>query len=131
MTRVRRDIDRCRSLAEKNVYKNLKDKGISFAYESEVLPYVQPARNRTYKPDFVVVLKNGRKRYIEVKGNFNRVEREKFLNIVNSNPDKDIRILLLRDNKLTKSSRIRYSDWCETKGIKYAIGTTVPPEWLT
>ena len=102
----------------------------SFGYETEPMKYTQPAKERTYNPDFIIIRSNGTKLYVEVKGLFDYIEREKFLNILNSNPEKDIRILFSRDNKITKNSKTRYSDWCRAKGIKYAV-KTLPEEWLS
>jgi hypothetical protein len=35
----------------------------------------------------------------------------------------------MRDNKLSKSSKTRYSEWCEKSGIPYAVGW-FKKEWL-
>lgn len=38
--------------------------------------------------------------------------------------------MLFQNNpKLHKASSQRYSDWCEKRGIPYAIGS-IPEEWL-
>ena len=52
--------------------------------------------------------------------------------VVEQNPHLDIRILLMRDNKISKQSKTRYSDWLEKRNIKYAISEygIIPEEWL-
>jgi len=46
-----------------------------------------------------------------------------------SNPDKDIRLLLLANNKITKNKEERYSDWCAKYGYQYAI-KNIPGGWF-
>ena len=127
-------LDKCRSGPERGVYRDLesrRDSGMimDFEYESETMKYVQPAKARVYNPDFIITRNDGHKIYVEVKGILSSMEREKFLNILNSNPDKDIRILLVRDNLLSRTSKTRYSMWCAAKGVKYAV-KSIPDEWL-
>lgn len=52
--------------------------------------------------------------------------------VIEQNPDKDIRFLFMRDNKIQKTSKMRYSDWCEKRGIKCYVSEDghVPEEWL-
>ena len=51
---------------------------------------------------------------------------------IEQNPDKDIRILLMRNNKMSKQSKIRYGDWLTKHNIKWAASDKghVPEEWL-
>lgn len=68
---------------------------------------------------------------MEAKGNFNAIQRKKLAHILESNKDKDIRLLLMRDNYINKNSKTKYSDWCEKRGVKYHVSSSghIPEEW--
>lgn len=90
---------------------------------------MEPATVRQYTPD--LILKRRRKKiYIEVKGRFTAQDRKKMSLIIEQHPDKDIRMLLAKDNTISKNSRTRYSTWCAKRNIPYHIGTSVPEAWL-
>lgn len=44
------------------------------------------------------------------------------------NPELDIRFYFPYDNKLRKSSKTRYSDWCRKNGFPFYVGK-VPKIW--
>ena len=117
-----------RSGLERNVAAFLEEHNVPFTYEQDKIPYTVPIKNRNYVPDFK--LDNGI--YIEAKGKFDAATREKMLLVIKQNPDKDIRLLFMRDNKLTKVSPTKYTDWCKKHGIKCAVSEKghVPLEWL-
>ena len=94
-----------------------------------VLEYTIPATKHRYTPDFI--LPNGI--IVECKGAFTAPQRKKMAAVVEQNPDADIRMLFMRNNSITKTSKTRYSDWCEKRGIVYHVSAngTVPEEWLT
>ena len=100
----------------------LKKLGVEYSYEKGVVSYVLRC---DYKPDFRVgdII-------IETKGLFDSADRRKHLAIKEQNPDVDIRFVFLRDNRITKTSKTRYSDWCEKHGFKYHVGLGVPEAWL-
>lgn len=102
--------------------------GVPFKYESLKIPYVVPAKKRVYNPDFE--LPNGI--IVEYKGKLDRVAREKMALVLEQNPTLDIRMLFMRNNKLSKTSKTRYSDWCEKRGIKFAVSENgeIPEEWI-
>jgi hypothetical protein len=52
--------------------------------------------------------------------------------VIEQNPDLDIRMLFMRNNPITKTSKTKYSDWCDKRGIKYHISAngSVPEEWI-
>jgi len=52
--------------------------------------------------------------------------------VIEQNPDKDIRLLFMRNNKISKVSNTKYSDWCDKRSIKYHVSEqgNVPREWL-
>ncbi len=121
---------RLRSGLEKKVAAYLKQLEVQFEYEPKdsKLKYVVPEKNRTYLPDFR--LPNGI--IVEAKGKFDAPTREKMLLVIEQNPDQDIRILFMRDNKITKTSKTRYTDWCRKHGIKCAVSEHghIPREWI-
>lgn len=118
-----------RSGFEKKVAQSLESTKTKFNYESVVLSYTIPATKHRYTPDFI--LENGI--IIEAKGNFTAPQRKKMAAVIEQNPDLDIRMLFMRNNPITKTSKTKYSDWCEKRGIKYHVSAngTIPEEWLT
>lgn len=117
-----------KSKLEAKTAKFLEDRGIEVLYEKTKLKYTVPSKARTYTPDFQ--LPSGI--FCETKGNFDAASREKMLLVIQQNPDKDIRMLFMRNNRITKKSETRYTDWCEKRGIKCAVSETgeIPEEWL-
>lgn len=117
-----------RSGFESKVADYLKQVKVAFEYEPDRIEYIEPATKHVYIPDFK--LPNGI--YIEAKGKFDRESRLKMALVVEQHKDKDIRILFMRNNKIAKNSKTRYSDWCIKRGIKYHVSHsgTVPEEWL-
>lgn len=114
-----------RSKYEEKQARLLSEGGIRFKYESIALKYVWPARNATYTPDWFITKTNV---IIETKGKFTAPDRQKHLLVRETYPDLDIRFVFMRDNKIHKKSKMRYSDWCKKHGFMYAIGD-IPLEW--
>lgn len=125
---VAKKISDTRSGYERKLWKFLEANKVPFEYESLSIPYKVPVKNRRYTPDFI--LANGI--YVEAKGKLDAKSREKMQLVVEQHPDLDIRILLMRDNKISKQSKTRYSDWCKKVGIKYHVSEhgEIPPEWM-
>lgn len=123
--------DRIRNNFERQVFKDLRScqRKLKFEveYESVVLPYTL---RREYIPDFVVTLPSGKTLFIETKGYLRPDDRAKLLSARECNPEADIRIVFMQDNKIHKSSKTRYSDWASKHGFKFAFGN-VPQEWLS
>ena len=119
---------RYKSGFEVKIAKSLEQQGVVIKYEETKLKYKVPAKDRNYIPDFE--LPNGI--FVEGKGKLDRDTREKMALVIEQNPDKDIRFLFMRDNKLSRVSKTRYSDWCDKRGIKYAISEAgnVPEAWI-
>ena len=113
---------------EKKVAECLTRLGVPIKYEELKLPYKVPEKKKNYIPDFQ--LPNGI--IVEAKGNFNAEAREKMLLVVMQHPDKDIRMLLMRDNKINKKHKTKYSDWLIKHNIKFAVSEKgeVPEEWM-
>lgn len=117
-----------RSGYEKKVAKHLEDLGVPFEFESEKIPYTQPATDKKYLPDFK--LTNGI--YIEAKGIWDAPSRKKMVWVIEQNQDKDIRMLFQRNNYLRKGSKTTYGAWCDKRGIKWAVSSSgaVPESWI-
>lgn len=113
---------------EKKGAANLEARGVPFEYETLKVKYVVPEKTRTYTPDFI--LPNGI--IAEYKGKLDRDVREKMALVMEQNPHLDIRMLFMRDNKIAKNSKTRYSDWCKARGIVYAVSEQghLPQEWI-
>ena len=133
-----------RSKYETEVASNFTTSGISFDYESYPFKYLDPivkgicvdcgcknvAQMRTYTPDFA--LKNaagGVVFFVETKGLFTAENRRTLLLMQKQHPLKDIRMLFMRNNKLHKSNPKTYGDWCDSNGIKWAVGKELPTNW--
>jgi len=127
-----------RSNFERSVACNLRKRGIKFKYEPFKMVYYLKKRGgycrncgskdvtekHYYTPDFVL----GNGVIIEAKGRFTSAQRTKMREVVAANPDKDVRMLFMKNNWITKKKKHKYSDWCEKNGIKYAF-MKVPKEW--
>jgi len=117
-----------RSGFEKKVAASLQERDVLYEYETERLAYVVPSSSHYYVPDFK--LPNGI--YVEAKGIFDRDARVKMALVMEQNPDKDIRLLFMRNNKINKAAKMTYADWCEKRGMKFAVSSIgiIPEEWL-
>lgn len=117
-----------RSGLEKRLATFLDSKKQEYTYEEDKLTYVVPEKKHTYLPDFK--LSNGI--FVEAKGKWDSASRTKMALVIEQNPDKDIRMLFQRDNTISKTSKTKYSDWCEKRGIKYHVSPDgeLPDSWL-
>jgi hypothetical protein len=119
-----------RSGLELVISEYLKQSNKSFSYETEKLSYIKPATNHTYTPDFVLPKKNGGKLYIETKGRWVKVDREKMDFVFQQHPDIDIRFVFQNPNaKLYKGSKTTYAQYCDKKGWLWSK-KEIPQEWL-
>ena len=111
---------------EETISQQIESQGIKVEYETEKVPYIIPASNHTYSPDFK--LPNGIR--VETKGRFVAADRKKHLLVKEQNPNMDIRFVFSNSkNKITKKSKTTYGDWCEKNGYKYA-DKIIPIEWF-
>lgn len=124
------NVDKMKSTLEPKVYKNIKalvsHQKAKVEYEPEEIEYTL---SKVYVPDFVITFKDGRKIYIEAKGYLRPENRAQLLSVKSQYPDMDLRLVFERDNKLSKTSRTRYSDWAGKHGFMYCVGT-IPEEWF-
>ena len=119
-----------RSGLEDTINESLKSAKKLYGYETEKLSYIKPATNHTYTPDFVLPKKNGGKLYIETKGRWVKVDREKMDFVFQQHPDIDIRFVFQNPNaKLYKGSKTTYAQYCDKKGWLWAK-KEIPSEWL-
>ena len=111
---------------EENISTQIEGKGIVVQYESEKIPYIVPASQHTYNPDFR--LPNGI--IVETKGRFVAADRKKHQLVKEQHPELDIRFVFSNSkNKISKNSKTTYGMWCEKNGYKYA-DKEIPEEWF-
>jgi hypothetical protein len=111
---------------EENISIQIESKGIKVEYESEKVAYTIPASQHTYNPDFK--LPNGI--FVETKGRFVAADRKKHLLVKAQNPTLDIRFVFSNSkNKITKTSKTTYGDWCDKNGYTYS-DKIIPDSWF-
>lgn len=116
-----------RSGLEETLAAQLEAAGVSYEYEDLKVNFVEPAKKRTYTPDFK--LPNGI--IIETKGRFLTEDRQKHLLVKAQHPDLDIRFVFSNSRtKINKRSTTTYADWCLKNGFTFA-DKTAPESWLT
>lgn len=119
-----------RSGLENKLKEQLNESKKKYGYESEKISYIQPEKNRTYTPDFILNKKDGEKMYIETKGRWVLEDRQKHELIRKQYPSLDIRFIFSNPNaKINKKSKTTYADICNKFGWKFAK-KTIPQEWL-
>lgn len=136
-----------RSGYEFKIVQNLKKDGIEFKYEPTTFGLMIPEVGRLcskcssndvwkktkYTPDFRLYDEaDGQESYVEAKGRLTAKERKIILAFRDQICVKQgigYAVLIQRDNKLSKTSKTRYSDWLKKNGIPFAIGERIPPKW--
>jgi len=121
-----------RSNFESLVYEKLCAQQLAPEYEAYKIKYTQPAKARSYNPDFTLFKKDGTVMYLESKGYWPARDREKMKCIKESNPDLDIRIIFMNPNiKISKKSKTTYSTIAEKLGFKWCvISSGLPVDWI-
>jgi hypothetical protein len=115
-----------RSGLEVSVIENLTKRKVSFKYEKCVVHYFKPSKEHKYTPD--LELDNGL--IIEIKGYLKREDRMKHILVKQQHPKLDIRFVFGNSkNKIYKTSKTTYADWCTKNGFQYA-DKLIPEEWL-
>lgn len=111
---------------EETISIQIESKGMEVKYESEKVAYTIPASDHTYNPDF----KLSNNIFVETKGRFVAADRKKHLLVKAQNPTLDIRFVFSNSkNKITKSSKTTYGDWCDKNNIKYS-DKVIPDSWF-
>ena len=114
-----------RSGLEGDISADLKDRGVSFEYETLKIKWTL-LENKTYTPDFI--LTNGI--IVESKGRFVAADRKKHLKVKEQHPNLDIRFVFSNSRgKLSKGAKSTYGEWCDKHGFTYA-DKRIPDEWL-
>lgn len=126
---------RYRNKLERRVGEQLDNAGVSFDYEPRVIPYMVPAREAKYLPDFRPKDKHGKHTHIvlESKGYFRKgsADRKKLVLVRDSNPHLDIRIIFYDASKpIYKGSKTTYGMWATENAFKWSDKGVVPREWL-
>lgn len=115
-----------RSGLEERIAVQIERAGHAVRYEQDSIKYVQPAKLRTYTPDFI--LDNGI--IIETKGRFVMADRQKHIMIRKQFPDLDIRFVFTNPNaKINKGSKTTYASWCDKNGFMYSKDS-IPEAWF-
>jgi hypothetical protein len=115
-----------RSGLESTFAKQLEDAGIAYEYEAFKLTFIEPAKKRTYCPDFR--LPNGI--IVETKGRFLTADRQKMIMVKSQHPELDIRFVFSNSKtKIAKRSPTTYADWCVKNGFLFA-DKAAPTLWL-
>lgn len=129
MSKRTKRTDGLRSGFEGTVKAALDAQKIKYTYESEAIPYVVPESKHRYIPDFTLTLSS---MVIEAKGKLDAACRKKMMLVIEQNPDRDIRFLFMRNNKLSKTSKTTYGEWCDSKNIKWAVAVdgAIPDSWV-
>lgn len=133
-----------RSKFEEKVAKWLRDHKIKYEYEIKDFEYLQNIPNakcgdcgskyvqkiRKYLPDFFILADNGDVKFLlEAKGKFDKEERQKLLAIVAMSPYQ-VRMVLMRDNKINKGSETYYMDWMKKNKIQACVFPNIPERWF-
>jgi len=120
-----------RSWFEVDIAIDALERGLKFDYEKEHIIWIEPEKVRKYNPDYFFYRKDKSLLIVEAKGRWTADDRKKICYVTEQNPDLDLRMLFERDNTLSKSPRSKkYTEWCAMKGIKCAVGRSIPQEWM-
>ena len=114
-----------RSMFEKNVAATLGD---AVEYEPDRIPFTQPAKKRSYTPDFK--LREGV--YIECKGLLSSEDRAKMVWVRDQNPDLTFYIYFQNSKvKIRKGSKVTYGDWATKNGFEWGdYNSGIPKGWI-
>ena len=110
---------------EEKVSDLLCELGVDYEYESVSFAYTI---QHLYTPDFV--LPNGV--VLETKGYWRPEDRRKVRQVIEENPDIDLRMVFQDPyKKISKKSKTTYAKWCSRYGIKWCAFHAIPIDWLT
>ena len=127
-----------RSKFERKIAAQLRRNKIPYEYESETWTFPRPvprayclccgSTNIAKKSSYLIDFKVG-DTYLETKGKLDANQRSKFISLQKEYPDRDIRFVFMRNNKIHKRSETRYTEWATKHGFKSAVGL-VPRNWI-
>lgn len=127
------EVKHTKNVLEEFVYNELNNNNTEFIYEDKnnVIPYVIPASNHSYLPDFTITRLDGKKVILETKGLLDKGERDKYRFIKYQHPDIDIRFIFDSKYKtLYKGSNTTYEEWCIKHGFKCCNWNEIPSSWF-
>ena len=116
----------------------LVGEGILFEYEKHEIKFLSEIRNaeclacgstsvgkhRIYTPDFYLIETDI---FVETKGKFDAPTRTKMREVC-AQSSKDIRMVFMRNNWLTRKHKMTYGRWCDLHDIQWAVGD-IPLSW--
>ena len=115
-----------RSKFEAETAKWLDANGHPYIYEGKSFSFIQPAKKRSYTPDFLV---RGVSFVIETKGIFTLADRQKHL-WLREQGGPEVRFVFYNAwNRICKGSKTTYAMWCEKNGFIYSH-KIIPEEWF-
>ncbi len=98
----------------------LKHFKVPYGFESEVIPWVRPASDHKYIPDFKITTRSGKVLYIETKGLLDKQDPEKHQALKQQYPQLDIRIIFSNPHTWDRAAKTRtYAKWADKVGIKW------------
>lgn len=120
---------------------NLTQRGIKYEYEPKTFKYTKAVmagvcldcggrkvgQHKRYRPDFYFPDHGF---WIEFKGNLDSRDRTKLIAVLREHPELDLRIVFLADNKLSRLSDTRYSEWAKANNFVHHFGRYAPDEWF-
>lgn len=113
-----------RSGLEEKVADLMVNLGVKYEYESTKVPYTIM---HNYSPDFL--LPNGV--FLECKGYWDSEDRRKIRNVVEQNPELDVRMVFQNPfNRISKKSKTTYAQYCDKIGIRWTSFTNIPIDWF-
>ena len=97
-------------------------------YEVSELSYVEPAVNHKYIPDFTTTSTDGHLIYWETKGRFRtKAEADKYIYVRDSNPDIDLRFVIMdKKTLMPRSKKTTVYDWLVKNGFTVYIWPNLP-----
>lgn len=136
-----------KSRFEQNIARYLDSISCPFKYEEVTYFYRHPVKNgrcldcesknvvrfRKYTPDWLIPVRD-QDIIIESKGKFDQAGRSMMASVREEYPTLDIRFIFQRNNKISRSSKTRYSDWADRHGFPHYIvkgGIYIPDEWIS
>jgi len=124
-------VNKYRSRFERTLALSLQKAKVPFTYETKSYPVqLKVARvvctecgsrdietKSVYTPDFFIG-----DYIVEAKGKLTAKDRKKYAAFVAQYPEIKYRFIFMRDNKIHRLSKTRYSDWATGIGVPYCIG---------
>lgn len=130
MSRRRKRIGKFKSLFESRIAEYLRNKRVKFDYEKSRLAFRQPAKDRTYSPDFEI---EETAVVIEAKGFLDSDARAKLIWVKEQHPEVNLVLLFQNpDKQIRRGSPTTYAKWAEKQGFEWAdFRKGIPEKWIT